>query len=74
MNRIDQLFETLRKKNGTALMPFLVAGDPTLSHTSDLICALEEAGADMIELGVAFSDPIADGPTIQACEGRSGRG
>ena len=52
-------------------MPFLVAGDPTLSHTSDLICALEEAGADMIELGVAFSDPIADGPTIQAAGQRA---
>jgi len=66
MNRIDRLFRVLQEKNKTALMPFLVAGDPTLAHTRDLIVTLEQAGADMIELGVPFSDPIADGPTIQA--------
>jgi len=71
MNRIDRLFKTLRANHKTALMPFLVAGDPTLAHTRDLIAALEQAGADMIELGVPFSDPIADGPTIQAAGQRA---
>jgi tryptophan synthase alpha chain len=71
MNRIDRLFKTLRKQGKTALMPFLVAGDPTLVHTCDLIKTIEQAGADMIELGVPFSDPIADGPTIQAAGQRA---
>ncbi|MDY6837226.1 MAG: tryptophan synthase subunit alpha [Thermodesulfobacteriota bacterium] len=71
MNRIDHLFETLRAKEKTALMPFLVAGDPTIAHTADLIRAVEQAGADIIELGVPFSDPIADGPTIQAASQRA---
>jgi len=71
MNRIDRLFRDLKKKDKTALMPFLVAGDPTLAHTRDLILTLEQAGADMIELGVPFSDPIADGPTIQAAGQRA---
>ncbi len=71
MNRIDRLFKALRKRNKTALMPFLVAADPTPAHTRDLIAATEDAGADMIELGVPFSDPIADGPTIQAAGQRA---
>ena len=71
MNRIDHLFRMLRGEDRTALMPFLVAGDPTLAHTRDLICAVEQAGADIIELGVPFSDPIADGPTIQAAGQRA---
>jgi tryptophan synthase alpha chain len=71
MNRIDHLFEALRAKEKTALMPFLVAGDPTLGNTPDLIRVVEQAGADMIELGVPFSDPIADGPTIQAASQRA---
>jgi len=71
MNRIDRLFKALREKDKTALMPFLVAGDPTLAQTRDLVVALEQAGADMIELGVPFSDPIADGPTIQAAGQRA---
>ena len=71
MNRVDRLFKTLRAKHTTALMPFIVAGDPSLAHTSDLIAAVEQAGADMLELGVPFSDPIADGPTIQAAGQRA---
>ncbi len=71
MNRIDSLFETLKVKEKTALMPFLVAGDPTLDHTAELIAAVEQAGADMLELGVPFSDPMADGPTIQAASQRA---
>ncbi len=71
MNRIDRLFNSLRENDRTALMPFLVAGDPTLDHTLELIAALEQAGADMLELDVPFSDPIADGPTIQAAGQRA---
>jgi len=58
MNRIDHLFETLGAKKKTALMPFLVAGDPTLALTPDLIRAVEQGGADMIELGVPFRGPL----------------
>lgn len=71
MNRIDRLFKAIRKNEGTALMPFLVAGDPTIDLTGDLIVAIEEAGADVLELGAPFSDPIADGPTIQAAGQRA---
>ena len=50
MNRIDHLFRMLRGEDSTALMPFLVAGDPTLAHTRDLICAVEQAGAHAVSL------------------------
>jgi tryptophan synthase alpha chain len=66
MNRIDLLFKSLKIEEKKALVPFLTAGDPDLAATRDLVLALEECGASMIELGVPFSDPIADGPVIQA--------
>jgi tryptophan synthase alpha chain len=66
MNRIDLLFNRLKREGRKALVPFLTAGDPDLVSTRDLVLALEESGAHMIELGVPFSDPIADGPVIQA--------
>lgn len=65
MNRIDQLFLELREKRRSALMPYLPLGYPTLDLSLRLIRAAEEAGADMLELGVPFSDPLADGPVIQ---------
>jgi tryptophan synthase alpha chain len=65
MNRIDQTFLRLRTKKETALIPYIMAGDPYLERTEDLVLAMERAGADIIELGVPFSDPIADGPVIQ---------
>src|SRR5512142_5242 len=65
MNRIDQLFLELREKRRSALMPYLPLGYPTLDQSRRLIRAAEEAGADMLELGVPFSDPLADGPVIQ---------
>ncbi len=71
MNRIDRIFRKLRAEGKTALMPFLVAGDPSPTHTHDLILAIAQAGADIIELGIPFSDPIADGPTIQAAGQRA---
>lgn len=71
MNRIDITFNDLQEKGKKALMPFLTAGDPDLATTEALILELEENGADLIELGVPFSDPIADGPTIQASSQRA---
>lgn len=65
MNRIDQTFLRLRTKKETALIPYIMAGDPYLERTEDLVLAMEQAGADIVELGVPFSDPIADGPVIQ---------
>jgi tryptophan synthase alpha chain len=66
INRIDLLFRRLKGDGKKALVPFLTAGDPDLAATRDLVLALEESGAHMIELGVPFSDPLADGPVIQA--------
>jgi len=66
VNRIDERFEALRVAGQAAFIPFLTAGDPSLEVTRRAICAFERAGADVIELGFPFSDPIADGPTIQA--------
>jgi tryptophan synthase alpha chain len=66
MNPIDQLFNNLRAAKRKAFMPFVTAGDPDLAFTRDLIPAVAESGADLIEVGFPFSDPIADGPVIQA--------
>jgi len=65
MSRIDQTFQRLRAKKEKALIPYIMAGDPYLERTEELVLAMERAGADIIELGVPFSDPIADGPVIQ---------
>lgn len=71
MNRIDKKFQELRRDNTPAFMPYLCAGDPTPQLTSKILLTLEEAGADLIELGVPFSDPIADGPTVQRSSERA---
>jgi tryptophan synthase alpha chain len=69
VNRIDTCFEQLRKEKRAALIPFITAGDPHVDQSLLLMHTLVEAGADIIEIGVPFSDPMADGPTIQlACE------
>ena len=69
MNRIDQVFEQCRASGRTALIPFVTAGDPSLEVTEKVLMQFVRNGADIIELGVPFSDPMADGPTIQdACE------
>lgn len=70
MNRIERVFKGLKNKR-TALIPFVVAGDPDLKTTEELVLKMAEAGADIIELGVPFSDPLADGPTIQAASQRA---
>ena len=64
-NRIQQTFDNLKAKGEKALIPYIMAGDPSLSVTESLVLTLAEGGADLIELGVPFSDPIADGPVIQ---------
>lgn len=63
--RLDAAFSRARREGRAALVVFLEAGDPALDATERLLPALERAGADVIELGIPFSDPIADGPTIQ---------
>lgn len=65
MSRIAETFAALRASNKRALIPYLTAGFPNLNSTGGLLHALVRGGADIIELGVPFSDPIADGPTIQ---------
>ena len=71
MNRIDRRFEALKRAGRTGLIPFVTAGDPAPEHTVALMHALVEAGADVIELGVPFSDPMADGPVIQHASERA---
>lgn len=69
MNRISQRFSELTQTGRKGLVPYITAGDPDLTTTEQLMHALVENGADLIELGVPFSDPMADGPVIQkACE------
>jgi tryptophan synthase alpha chain len=69
MSRIAARFDDLRNKGRKALIPYITAGDPQPDVTVPLLHALVEAGADLLELGVPFSDPMADGPVIQAaCE------
>jgi tryptophan synthase alpha chain len=65
MNRIDRTFQTLRQGNKKAFIAFITAGYPDLKATAELIVALADNGADIIELGIPFSDPMADGPVIQ---------
>lgn len=71
MSRLAARFAELRERGETALIPFLSAGDPDLATTAALVPALAEAGADVIELGVPFSDPMAEGPTIQRSSERA---
>ncbi len=71
MNRINQTFKELEKEKKTALITFVVAGDPALDTTEEIILAKIEGGADIIEMGIPFSDPLADGPVIQASASRS---
>jgi len=65
MNRIDTTFRALRAARRAALIPFLTAGDPDMDTTRELLRAAVANGADLIEIGVPFSDPTADGPTLQ---------
>ncbi|MFM2174170.1 MAG: hypothetical protein RLZZ54_2097 [Cyanobacteriota bacterium] len=68
---IQQRFSQLQQQGRCALMPFLMAGDPDLSSTRSTLLSLQAAGADLIELGIPYSDPLADGPVIQAAASRA---
>lgn len=70
MASISQHFEYLRANNQCALIPFLTAGDPSLDITAEALRVLDSSGADFIELGIPYSDPLADGPVIQAAATR----
>ncbi len=71
MSEIERVFRQCRRERRAAFIPFLVAGDPDLDTTADLLDALVAGGADLIEVGVPFSDPIADGPVIQRAATRA---
>ena len=71
MSRIQTVFAALKSNNKKALIPYITAGDPHPNHTVNLMHTLVKTGADMIELGVPFSDPMADGPVIQRASERA---
>lgn len=70
-SKITATFNSLKKQGKKAFIPYIMAGDPSLDRTKELIKLLEECGADIIELGVPFTDPLADGPVIQAASERA---
>ncbi len=71
MSRIQTVFSALKANNKKALIPYITAGDPHPKHTVNLMHAMVKSGADMIELGIPFSDPMADGPVIQRASERA---
>ena len=71
LSLINNKFNELRKEKRLALMPFLIAGDPSLELTSKILLTLQDQGADLIELGIPYSDPLADGPIIQLAASRA---
>ncbi len=71
MNRIEEKFKELKSKNKKALITFITAGDPELCTTAELVEEMERRGADIVELGVPYSDPIAEGPVIQKANCRA---
>jgi tryptophan synthase alpha chain len=71
ISRISETFRRLRRHGRKALIPFVMGGDPAPSATAPLLVALAESGADVLEVGIPFSDPLADGPTIQKASQRA---
>ena len=71
MSRIQTIFGSLKASNKKALIPYITAGDPHPKHTVAMLHAMVKNGADMIELGIPFSDPMADGPVIQRASERA---
>jgi tryptophan synthase alpha chain len=71
MTRISETFRRLTRRGRRAFIPYVMAGDPSMDKTAEMVRILEECGADIIELGVPFSDPLADGPTIQRASERA---
>ena len=71
MTRLSKRFEQLKAKNEKALVCYVTAGDPSFERMAEIVLALGEAGADAVEIGIPFSDPLADGPSIQASSQRA---
>jgi len=71
LSKVDEKFCDLKNKKKLALMPFIMAGDPNIEITSEILLKLQENGADLIELGIPYSDPLADGPVIQLAASRA---
>ena len=71
MSRLDTAFEGMRASNAPGLVAYVTAGDPTLERTAEILVSLADNGADVIEVGVPFSDPLADGPVIQRASERA---
>lgn len=71
MNRIETVFKKLKSQNKKAFIPYIMAGDPSLDRTKELVLLFEKCGANIVELGVPFTDPLADGPTIQRAAERA---
>jgi len=71
LSKVDEMFCELKNKKKFALMPFIMAGDPNIEITSEILLKLQENGADLIELGIPYSDPLADGPVIQVAASRA---
>ena len=71
LSKINEKFLELKKSKKLALMPFIMAGDPNIEKTSEILLKLQENGADLIELGIPYSDPLADGPIIQFSASRA---
>ena len=71
MSRLERTFETLRRRNRPGLVTFTTAGDPDLELSAEILRVLDRTGADVLEVGVPFSDPLADGPVIQRASERA---
>jgi tryptophan synthase alpha chain len=71
VNRIEKVFKKLKAQNKKAFIPYIMAGDPSIEKTKEIVLMFEECGADIVELGVPFTDPLADGPTIQRAAERA---
>ena len=71
LSKVDEKFYELKNNKKLALMPFIMAGDPNIVKTSEILIKLQENGADLIELGIPYSDPLADGPIIQLAASRA---
>ena len=71
MNRLTQRMDQLKKQGAKAFIAYIMAGEPSWDAMQEIICRLEEIGVTAVELGVPFSDPIADGPVIQAAANRA---
>src|SRR4026207_1875091 len=70
-SRIPVTFDRIRRENRTGLVTYVTAGDPDLTRSADILCALDRAGADVLEVGIPFSEPLADGPVIQRATERA---